>query len=417
LTVKLGSRDILWVTDTPNRMVRAYDVNVSTWTDIVEIPTLSFSVSHTPVDVAVDTRRNLVYTVGSWAGSRLLSKYDVTAGVETTIDLGVGGIGVAVDEINGYVYMTRGTSSAGDDIQVWDCSTSPFTLLQDTPRIGNPAGIAIANVSYNPLNLAKNDVVQGYGVYIGQTFTYQITCDNYGNTSDITGVTMVDNLPVELDFVSETVGGFPGTGTYDFATHTVTWDIGTIPTGQAGPLVELVVRTNQNAIPNTTIYNYCTIESDQTPPTTVIGDDPDNPDPDPGTPIISLAKVMILPDTWYTSWGTPHNGRIRCWIGEIEGYDVSQINVSSLLLNGTVSPWSTTRYRIIPNWPGFTGSVLEVAFDRYQSYLSLGSVFPGQQCPVTISGQLNDGTSFSGEDMNPDYALSLANAKKILLQA
>jgi hypothetical protein len=31
------SRDILWVTDTPNSMVRAYDVNVSSWSDIVEI--------------------------------------------------------------------------------------------------------------------------------------------------------------------------------------------------------------------------------------------------------------------------------------------------------------------------------------------------------------------------------------------
>jgi len=286
------ARDILWVGDIQYSMVKAYDVNVSDWNDIAEIPTLSFTVSHSPIDVAVDSKRNLVYTVAGWAGSTLLSKYDVDAEVETTTDCGAG-MGIAVDEITGYVYMTRGGLSgyyppSHDDIAVWDCSTSPFTLLQETPDIGNPAGIAIGNVSYNPLNLAKNDVVVGYGIYVGQEFTYEITSDNTANAFDVTGVTIVDNMPPELDFVSESVGGVPGTGVFDAPSHTVTWDIGTIPAGQAGPLVELVVEVNESAIPNTTIYNYCTIESDQTPPTTVIGDDPDDPNPSPGSPVVPV---------------------------------------------------------------------------------------------------------------------------------
>jgi hypothetical protein len=111
------------------------------------------------------------------------------------------------------------------------------------------------------------------------------------------------------------------------------------------------------------------------------------------------AKVSILPKVWYTSWGNPHTGRIRCWIGELTGgYDVSQINRSTLRLNGTVPMYGIT-YRIIPSWPGFTGSVLEVAFDRYSSYMSLGSVIPGNQYPVTITGEFNDGVGFSGETM------------------
>jgi hypothetical protein len=284
------SRDILWVSDTPNRMVRAYDVNVAAWSDIVEIPTLSFSTGHQPIDVAVDSKRNLVYTVGAWFGSELLSHYDVTSGVETTVNVditnvGYGGMGVAVEESRGYVYMTRGGmyGSGGGNVQVWDCSTSPFTLLQETSEIGNPAGIAIGNVSYNPLNLAKNDVVQGVGVPIGQEFTFEITCDNYNNTSDVTGVTITDDMPVELDFISEAVDGVPGTGVYDPVTHTVVWDIGTIAAGQAGPLVELVVAINELAVEGTTIYNYATIESDQTPPTTVPGEDPECPECGPGT--------------------------------------------------------------------------------------------------------------------------------------
>ena len=67
--------DVLWVSDTGNSKVRAYDVDVAAWSDIVEIPALSFAVSHQPVDVAIDVMRNLVYTVGGWHGSPLLSKY------------------------------------------------------------------------------------------------------------------------------------------------------------------------------------------------------------------------------------------------------------------------------------------------------------------------------------------------------
>ena len=264
------SRDILWVCDCQYSMVKAYDVNVSgVWANIVEIPALSFSVSHSPIDVAVDSKRNLVYTVAAWAGSPLLTRYDVATGVETTVNLVYGGIGIAVDQVTGYVYMTRGTSSYADDVQVWDCSTSPFTLLQDTERIGNPAGIAIGNVSYNPLNLAKNNEVQGVGIWIGQEFTYEITCDNLDNTVDATGVKIRDDMPIELDYVSETVDGVSGTGVYDPVAHTVFWDIGTIPAGEAGPLVELVVHVNDNAVLGTTIHNFANIWSDEIDTTTV----------------------------------------------------------------------------------------------------------------------------------------------------
>jgi hypothetical protein len=110
------------------------------------------------------------------------------------------------------------------------------------------------------------------------------------------------------------------------------------------------------------------------------------------------SKIKILPEIWYTSWGTPHTGRIRCWIGEIPGYQPSQINRSTLRLNGTVPMFGTT-YRLLSYWPGFTDSVLEVSFDRYSSYISLGPVTPGMQYPVKITGKLNNGADFSGETM------------------
>ncbi|MCK4563915.1 MAG: PKD domain-containing protein [Verrucomicrobia bacterium] len=273
------SRDILWVADLNSSMVKAYDVNVAAWSDIAEIPSLSFSVSHPPIDVTVDQTRNIVYTGGAWAGSRLLSKYEVASGTETTFDIGpyssgLGVMGVAVEQIKGYVYLTTGgqSGSGGGNLQVWDCSSSPFVQLQATANLGNPAGIAIGGVSYGLLDLEKNDTLQGQSIPIGQNFTYMIPFAN-STGYDVTGMTIIDTMPPVLDFVSETLNGVAGSGVYSSATHTVTWEIGDFSAGDTGT-IELVVQINSNAVPGQTIYNYCSIFSDQTPQTTI---NPTNP--------------------------------------------------------------------------------------------------------------------------------------------
>ena len=516
--------NLLFIADRATTIVRYF--NTDDWTEAG-----NFNISQKPAGIAVDAKNRFVYTgnpggtslcpgVGPQDdGFHLLSKYDMTTGIETTVDIrtltGLSDdnvVGLTIDPSTSLLYISTGSQYSGgsDRLMVLDFN---FNLLFTTDDIGSPTGLCVPGkqISYNPLNLAKNDAVQGYGINIGQTFTYEIK-DSNSNPYDVTGVTIVDNLPAELDFVSETVGGIPSTGVYDPVARSVTWNIGTIPAGQAGPLIELVVMVNQNAIPGTTIYNYCTIESDQTPPTTVEGEDPDDTTGAPGNYILlpkptliaplegaimdngcadqsddmiwdfvwsncpgatqyhlyvyypgaqipfidnpnitdsfyhsicspcyvaegnrfgwtwkvramiggqwgewsdsltfdveplnsdcqNTAKIQVLPKVWYTSWGNPHTGRIRCWIGELAGgYDVTQINRSTLRLNGTVPIYGIT-YRIIPSWPGFTGSVLEVAFDRYSSYMSLGSVIPGNQYPVTITGEFNDGVDFSGETM------------------
>jgi len=291
--------------------VRAYDV--SDLNNVTEDANLSFAPSHAPVDVAVDRLRNVVYTVSmssgasvpSGAGSNLLSKYDVTTGTETTVDLGHQGVGVTVDEITGFVYVTGGQGA--DNLEVWDTSTTAWTQVQATGDIGTPAGIAIGNISWNPLKVAKSDIIAGE-VYIGSTFTYEITCDNELNPDfDAENVTIIDYLPPGLDFVSVTEDGL-----YDPCTHTVFWDIGTIPAGQAGPLIELVVKVNLDAIPGGAIYNYCTIEGaiegQQLSPTTVVDDEgPDDPNDEPGTPVseIVIWGVTYDGDTLLSTEGAP----------------------------------------------------------------------------------------------------------------
>jgi uncharacterized repeat protein (TIGR01451 family) len=255
------SRDTLWVADTASGIVRAYDIN--TW---IEDAARSFASIHQPVDVAVDRARNVVYTVsiigGAWVppgtGSTYLSKYDVGTGVETTTDMGFPGVGVAVDEIWNIVYVTGG-ASWGDNLTSWDTTTNPFTMLYDTGWIGNPAGIAIGPGIDPGLNLAKNWIIQGTGVHIGEIFTYVITFDS--PAIDLIDVVITDVLPTELDFVSATEGGV-----YDLGTHTVVWDLGNISVGQDVPTLYLDVKVNQNAVVGQTIHNYCQFECNELPP-------------------------------------------------------------------------------------------------------------------------------------------------------
>jgi len=285
------TKDTLWVADSAAGVARAYEI--STWT---EMSSVSFVPSHKPVDIAVDRRRQLIYTISmttaaatpSGTGSHLLSCFDLATRTETTANMGHQGVGVDVDEITGYAYVTGGYYSG--NLEVWDASTTPWTKVQATARIGHPAGIVVANVLYNPLNLAKNDIIVGEGVYVGSSFTYEITCDNTSNpTHDAENVTLLDDLPLEVDFLSATHGGV-----YDPVEHTVFWDIGTIPAGATGPEIELMVIVNDDATPGGTIYNYCTINADGVPPTTVIDQDPCDPGDEPGTPVVEATVVVTV---------------------------------------------------------------------------------------------------------------------------
>lgn len=248
----------------PGPFVRAYDT--TTWT---EDTSKSFTPSHQPVDVAVDRVRGFVYTVSmssgasvpSGCGSNYLSKWDGTT--ETTVDMGHEGVGIAVDEASGLVYVT-GTPPV-DNLEVWDTSTTPWTQVQATGDIGNPAGICIPQeeVSYNPLNLAKDDGIVDC-VNPGDTITYTISFDNSKNAVPVHNVKITDYLPSQTDFVSATGGGI-----YDAITLTVTWNIGTLAAGAPTQTVTLVVSVKPGTTPGTLLDNIAEIYSDETPKTTV----------------------------------------------------------------------------------------------------------------------------------------------------
>lgn len=112
-----------------------------------------------------------------------------------------------------------------------------------------------------------------------------------------------------------------------------------------------------------------------------------------------LARVTCIPSTWYASWLPQPIGTVRFYIGGLtQGYSVNDIVPSSIRLNDVLSTY-LGKYRVISSWPGFAGPVMEVAFNRYEALRTLGTLTPGQQYPVKITGKLNNGIGFSGETM------------------
>ncbi|MCW3134142.1 MAG: hypothetical protein N2V78_07445 [Methanophagales archaeon] len=304
------TRSILYVADSVAGMIRGYDVN--TWTEVQ-----TFAPSQPPCDIAVDRQRGYIYTSApdgscAWAigGSNLLLKIDIATGTETSVYLGHGGMGVAVDEVTGYVYVTGGC--AGDDLSVWDVTISPFTQVQTTGGIGNPAGLCIpkTEVVYNPLNLSKDDGVTGC-VNPGDSITYTICYDNMRNP-DVHGVTITDNLPPETRYVSATGGG-----TYDASTHTVTWDIGTLPAGTSQQCVQLKVQVDSSTAPGTTITNKATIYSVETGVTTLGEDTTVCGGPTPCIPCVSIEVDVNINN---------NNGKIPYWPWSVFRYNVSVTN-------------------------------------------------------------------------------------------
>jgi len=420
--------DVLWVADSVTGYARAYDVNPSSLSYMSEITILTFKPVHKPVDIAVDRNRGFVYTVSldyaaytpPGTGSNLLSKYDLATGNETTVDLGCQGVGVTVDEASGYVYVTVSPYCTGwpyqGQIQCWDTSTSPWSLIDAAFTSGSPAGITTGNISYNPLLLAKNDLIVGE-VYIGSYFTYEITYEN-PNAFDVTDVTIIDTLPIELDFISAS-----GSGLYDLGSHTVTWNIGTIPAGSAPMSFDLEVKVNRNANPGSTLYNYCSIFAAEVSPTTVIDDEGSgDPNDEPGTPIGESIPVAV--DIKPQSCPNPFNMEqiskdasipsvLPVAILGTDEFDATEVDPATVTLAG-VSPirWAVedvaTPYE--PYWgkedcldcttdgsDGFMDFTLK--FYTYEIAAALGEVSNKDCIVLELTGYTTQGIPFIGEDV------------------
>jgi fimbrial isopeptide formation D2 family protein len=252
------------------------------------------NLSYRAMGIALDVDDGYMYT-GGWS-SYYLSRYDLDTGTETTklisdysgINTYERVLGLAVDSNTSLIYATTGFSN--DCIMVID---QDLNLLYNTGDIGNPTGIVVPGkeISYNPLGLTKDDGVRtGDCVSRGETFTYTISYNNT-NTFQVTGVTITDTLPTDLDYVSNTGGG-----SYNSGTGTITWNIGTLNAYESGS-VTLTVRVNSNAVLGGQIDNPSTINANEpnTGPTTI----------HEYTPVCNCTGVIVI---FEDSKGNPISG-------------------------------------------------------------------------------------------------------------
>lgn len=249
------ANDILYVA------LNTTDVNYYNTADFTTLAG-TITLSRSAIGIAVDVSRGYLYTGAGWYSNEYLGQYNLATSAEAEVHLGagVGVMGVTVDPDTGNVYCTSGYSS--DDLRAFDMA---LNQIDTEPMPGDPTGLCVTGgKGVNPLALDKDDGLGEGCVNAGANITYDICFDNLNNEYDVHNVTIVDDLPAEINFVSATGGG-----AYDPGTSTVTWDIGTVLAGAQQACEQLVVQVDAATPPLTEITNYATIDSDETPVTTV----------------------------------------------------------------------------------------------------------------------------------------------------
>jgi len=122
---------------------------------------------------------------------------------------------------------------------------------------GNPLS-AISNIVAVPISGAPNfqiaASVDSDPVAAGTGFVYTIRYQNTGNAS-ATGVTIISALPAGVTFQSASSGGV-----YSAAGHTVTWNMGTLPSGSGG-IVTVAVQAGTGLAVGTSIVTTAAITS------------------------------------------------------------------------------------------------------------------------------------------------------------
>ncbi len=82
----------------------------------------------------------------------------------------------------------------------------------------------------------------------------------------------------------------------------------------------------------------------------------------------------------------------KLYVGDfLGGHTVDQVIGSSVVIDGSIVP---TNIEVLPNFPGFTGEVLEVTFELNDFLHPLGLFFDTVFVPYSVTGEFDDGASF-----------------------
>ena len=246
--------------------IRVY--NTSDWSLIDTIDT-----GFTTVSIAVDSINGFMYIGGGYTYVDYLTQYNLATGAKKSVltepDAGV--MGIAVDPATGFVYISTGRNyiSGGDNIRVYDTELKQIDVIAID---GDPTGIAIPNrdIGPNPLFLSKSvaeaEVGEDGSVSVGDTIVYNICFGSTDKSYNLTNISITDTLPEEVSFV--TADGDGVFGQYDLNTRTYTWSIFSLAPGFQGDCLKLMVQVEPDTTPGTIITNSAIIDSNETRPTT-----------------------------------------------------------------------------------------------------------------------------------------------------
>ena len=178
---------------------------------------------HLALNVEKDLEHNYLFYGGGFDGNEHITRYDLNNNSQFDLFIGneSGVIGITINQLTSYIYITTGVNYQGigaNNVIVFD---SDLNLISETNSLGgDPTDIATALVYYNPLDLTIDTVDC---VIPGGEINYNI-CYNSQVGFDITGVSIVVQIPDFTTYVSSTGGGV-----YNSTQNKVTWDIGNVP--------------------------------------------------------------------------------------------------------------------------------------------------------------------------------------------
>jgi uncharacterized repeat protein (TIGR01451 family) len=200
----------------------------------------------------------------------------------------------------------------------WDDYSGYFVFANP----GAWEGLTVITSDVN-LNLSKSIVGTFYesgNISPNDTFTYGIYFDSNDFTQDITEITVVDILPDEVSFVS--ADGNELSGTYDPDKHTYTW---LHPSLAPESVIEmqLTVKVNPDVAPGTTITNFVTINSNETPPSTTSVDVK-------VIPPLEVADVIITPDILRRNGTSQYITAVVKFPAGIQQSDINPENIPEL---------------------------------------------------------------------------------------
>jgi uncharacterized repeat protein (TIGR01451 family) len=281
-------------------------------------------------------------------------------------------------------------------------TTVNLNLNRDTSFSGPIVKAALDNYQItntylgNILNFQKTDSPDP--VAPGGNLTYTLCFDNVKNDFPVTKAFITDKLPPEVTFVSATDGG-----TYDSETHSVGWNIGTIPAGEPQQCVKVVVKVKANTPSGTKILNSATISSNETPPVTKSA----------GTTVRVPLFKLGFPLSDYTPYTAPvlavvdhscfsfnpvkfyvRNGRVKAFNGEV-GKKIYGVRIKKGIWRGYRNEAGTPFLKgVLPNYTGgkflfydgHAGTDYEVPVGTPVIASGKGRLFIAQTDPVNGGG-------------------------------